>query len=182
MQYVEPIISGILLIAYIFIAIKQGKYIAILKETNEQIKGITTIQSGLISDFKTHRELFNMDDIAKLVQLKLDNQQLALAKEYADKEQTVVQEYLDKLNYEQKKTSELSVRASIYEATSTEMRYKLEELKGENIRANEQLKNEQAKFHMMDQTALHILTVLEKQAEHREAGRDGVVKDPSTPK
>jgi predicted S18 family serine protease len=124
-QYIAPSISALILIAYIFIAIKQGKYINILKETNDQIKSITSVQSGLISDFKAYRELFNMDDIAKLVQLKLDNQELMLSKKFADREKAVVQEYIDTSSEHVKTISELSEKVKYYESSSTEMGKKL---------------------------------------------------------
>ncbi|HEV8507508.1 MAG TPA: hypothetical protein VGQ53_18980 [Chitinophagaceae bacterium] len=138
MLYTETIISGLLLLAYIFIATKQGRYIKILKETNDQIKSITTVQSTLISDFQAHRELFNMEDIKQLVELKLENQRLKLSNEYADKEKSVVQEYLVKLDQQERTISTLSDRAELFRRESQTVRNLLKEL--EDDRVQEELK------------------------------------------
>jgi hypothetical protein len=130
---------GGLLLAYIFIAFKQGRYIRILKDTNEQIKGITTVQSGLIHDFQEYRKLFNMEDIKNNVQLKLENQQLSLTMKYAKKENDVVQEYLNKLSAEEKKNSDLKVKVKYYEHSSQDMRSQLELLQEKTRKELEEL-------------------------------------------
>jgi hypothetical protein len=62
MELIQYIPQLLLFAAIVFLAIKQEKYIKVLKGTNTELKQVNSVQSTLIQDFKAYKEIFGVDD------------------------------------------------------------------------------------------------------------------------
>jgi hypothetical protein len=135
MEYIQPVTSALLFLAFIFLAFKQEKYIKVLKGTNEQLKQVNSAQSGLIQDLKTYKEIFSVDDFKKNVDLKMETQKMSIEKEYAKKQDEIIDQHLQFQTKQASQIDELNEKVKFYEVSNLELTQKISENRQKELRA-----------------------------------------------